>query len=189
MSSSRIPVLPLANSRAHMCGAAAATTPPSTHRLRCSDPSRAIVVSPCTAAAGAPSLPAEPRHRRTAFADPPELNPLHARFGAARRAARMPRRHQIRRLITEPSQDPPCRRRPLLLVVEPPPFLPCCRHYSFTSSSRSCSSSSLSRRRRRRSSLLPLLHLVEPPPSLPCHRRVAAVARGGQREGFLLRVR
>ncbi len=72
-------------------------------------------------------LPTKVHHRHAAFAEPSEQDPSHACLGTAR----MPRRHRIRRLITESPPDPTCRLRP-----------------SSSSSRRRCHSSASSSRRR-----------------------------------------
>lgn len=110
-------------------------------------------------------LPTEVRHRCAVFIDLPEPDTSHARLGAARCAARVPRRHRIRRLVTEPTPDPPCRH--CLFSSSSSRH----RHFS-TSSSRHRSCASSSRRR---------------PSSSSSHRRAATVAQGGQWEEVPLR--
>lgn len=173
MSSSRTPVPPTANSRTHLCKAAAATTPPSTHRLRCSDPSRAIVVSPCTAAAGAPPSPQNlttaapplPTRRsqihRTHFSAAPDAP--RACLGNTRSIASSPSLRQIHPAVVAPLllvvEPPP----PLLFLVEPPPFLPLPRIIEPPLLLLLVESPPPLLRL---VELLPLLRLVEPPPSL-----------------------
>jgi hypothetical protein len=142
---------PMANSRAHPCGAAAAATP-STLRLRCSHPPQAIVASLCTDAPflcepPPPVLPPSPkhhrlptksRHRRVRASVPLDPSPSLRRIHP--NAAAPPPRHRqaiatapLRQATTPPRQavvaPPPPRRAaattppPCLAIVAPPP--PC----------------------------------------------------------------